>query len=76
METMDSIASMGGGEVGVLRRRALYICWGEGYSQFSDGEELVVVDCGRDLGIEEVVREVGRELGWLGARDWEREVGM
>lgn len=50
-----------------LRRMALYICCGEGYSQF---------ELESPRGMEEVVREVGREIRCWEARSWEMVAGM
>ena len=46
---------------------ALYICCGDGYSQFVSASPR---------GMEDVVREVGRAIFWLLERDWERVDGM
>lgn len=51
-----------------FRNIALYICWGEGYSQFCEGVS--------PRGMEDVSRVVGRGRVCVAERDWERVVGM
>jgi hypothetical protein len=66
--TMLSTASAGV-SVKPFRSMALYICCGEGYSQFPSWGAA-------PLGIEDMEREVGRSIGWSGARDCEMLWGI